>query len=458
MEKRRRMKYKIKITAILVSVIAGGALVRPAFADTPKQLTKILTSPNIQLKADPNVDKGAIDDRWYSFGMDFDIQEKVNPGDYFFIYQKGIAGMGEVRDFDIKANGKTVATAKVVESNKGRGFYSAYKTDAAGIAKFDAYTVDEAVPWSKWKITFNQDIAGQNVNKIGFNFSNIHASYPIANVTFYDVRTFATVNDREVFSKNIKVRAYDEKISYADTIWRGSSNFDSATKKGLLQFGIKTKSDWKDANIKIELEKDSPVVFSKEKAERNTGSNFIFDDNNRINADKLIMEYPRTGFKFGFDSEGLLGNVKVLQQQNLKSSSGFYLPVELNSDPAAQANIDLVNGKLKNIKLKVTVTAKDGSIIFQGDTNHEMLIRGILTQADLEAIKPKPTEPAKEAEAKTEKPAEAPRGETAPKTPQTGFNKSENNDAFGWIILASAILMTLTSGVVIYRKKSKINL
>ena len=106
-----------------------------------------------------------------------------------------IAGMGEVRDFDIKANGKTVATAKVVESNKGRGFYHAYKTDAEGIAKFDAYTVDEAAPWSKWKITFNQDVVGQNINKIGFNFSNIGTSYSIANVTFYDVRTFAIVND-----------------------------------------------------------------------------------------------------------------------------------------------------------------------------------------------------------------------------------------------------------------------
>ena len=101
-----------------------------------------------------------------------------------------------------------------------------------------------------------------------------------------------------------------------------------------MQFGIKTKSDWKDANIKIELEeKDSPVVFNKEKAERNTGSNFIFDDNNRVNVDKLIME-----------------------------------------------------------------------------------------------------------------------------TPQTRFKKSENNDVFGWTILASAVLMELTSGVVIYRKKSKINL
>ena len=163
--------------------------------------------------------------------MDFYIQETVNPGDYFFIYQKGIAGMGEVRDFDIKANGKTVATAKVVGANKGRASYSLYKTDAEGIAKFDTYTVDEAVPWSKWKITFNQDVVGQNINKIGFNFSNIGTSYSIANVTFYDVRTFAIVNDREVFSKNIKVRAYDEKISYADVIWRGSSTFDSYTKK-----------------------------------------------------------------------------------------------------------------------------------------------------------------------------------------------------------------------------------
>ena len=193
--KRRKIKYKIKIAAILASAIAGGALVRPAFADTPKQLTKILTSPNIQLKADPKVDKAAVDDRWYSFGMDFNIQEPVNPGDYFFIYQKGIAGMVEVRDFDIKANGKTVATAKVVESNKGRGFYHVYKTDTEGIAKFDAYTVDKAVPWSKWKITFSQDIAGQNINKIGFNFSNIGTSCSIANVTFYDVRTFAIVND-----------------------------------------------------------------------------------------------------------------------------------------------------------------------------------------------------------------------------------------------------------------------
>lgn len=66
-----------------------------------------------------------------------------------------IADMGEVRDFDIKANSKTVVTAKVVESNKGRGFYHVYKNDAEGIAKFDAYTVDKAVPWSKWKITFN---------------------------------------------------------------------------------------------------------------------------------------------------------------------------------------------------------------------------------------------------------------------------------------------------------------
>ena len=74
-------------------------------------------------------------------------------------------------------------------------------------------------------------------------------------------------------------------------------------------------------------------MFSKEKAERNTGSNFIFDDNNRVNVDKLIME-----------------------------------------------------------------------------------------------------------------------------TPQTGFKKKKNNDTFGWIILASAVLMALNSGVVIYRKKSKINL
>ena len=448
------MKYKIKITAILVSVIAGGALVRPAFADTPKQLTKILTSPNIQLKADPKVDKVAIDDRWYSFGMDFDIQETVNPGDYFFIYQKGIAGMGEVRDFDIKANGKTVATAKVVESNKGRGFYSLYKTDAAGIAQFDAYKVNDAVPWSKWKVTFNESVKGQNVNKIGFNFSNIHAGYPLVDSSpNYDVRAFATVNDREVFSKHIKVNGYTKRLSYSDTIWRSSSSFNSDTKRGNLVFGIETKSNWKDANIKIELEKDSPVVFSKYKTERNYGSNFIFNDSNRVNADKLIMETPRTGFKFGFDSEGLAGNIKVLEQQNLKTSSGFDFPIELNPDPSAQANIDLVNSKLKNIKYKVTVTAKDGSVIFQSNGVHEVPIKGILTQADLEAIRPKPTEPAKEAEAKTEKPAEAPRGEVAPKTPQTGFNKSENNDTFGWIILASAILMTLTSGVVIYRKK-----
>ena len=43
-------------------------------------------------------------------------------------------------------------------------------------------------------------------------------------------------------------------------------------------------------------------------------------------------------------------------------------------------------------------------------------------------------------------------------TPRTRFKKSENNDVFGWTILASAVLMVLTSGVVIYRKKSKINL
>ena len=59
------MKYKIKIAAILASAITGVALVRPAFADTPKQLTKILTTPNIQLKADPKVDKVAVDDRWH---------------------------------------------------------------------------------------------------------------------------------------------------------------------------------------------------------------------------------------------------------------------------------------------------------------------------------------------------------------------------------------------------------
>ena len=41
---------------------------------------------NIQLKADLKVDRVAIDDRRYSFGMDFDIQETVNPDDYFFIY------------------------------------------------------------------------------------------------------------------------------------------------------------------------------------------------------------------------------------------------------------------------------------------------------------------------------------------------------------------------------------
>ncbi len=451
------MKYKIKIAAILAVTIAGGALVRPAFADTPKQLTKILTAPNIQLKADPKVDKVGVDDRWYSFGMDFDIQEKVNPGDYFFIYQKGIAGMGEVRDFDIKANGKTVATAKVVESNKGRHTYSSYKTDAAGIAQFDAYKVEDAVPWSKWKVTFNENVAGQNVNKIGFNFSNIHAGYPLVDSSpNYDVRTLATVNDREVFSKHIKVNGYTKRLSYSDVIWRSSSSFNSDTKKGQLVFGVEAKSNWKDANIKIELEKDSPVLFSKNKAERSYGSNFIFDDSNRVNADKLIMETPRTGFKFGFDSEGLAGNVKVLEQQNLKTSSGLDFPIELNPDPAAQANIDLVNGKLKNIKYKVTVTAKDGSVIFQGNGVHEVPIKGILTQADLEAIKPKPTEPAKEV--KTEKPAEAPRSEAAPKTPQTGFKKSDNNDVFGWIILASAVLIALTSGVVIYRKKSKINL
>lgn len=45
--KRRKIKYKIKIAAILASAIAGGALMWPAFADTPKQLTKILTSPII---------------------------------------------------------------------------------------------------------------------------------------------------------------------------------------------------------------------------------------------------------------------------------------------------------------------------------------------------------------------------------------------------------------------------
>lgn len=453
------MKYKIKIAAILAVAITGGALVRPAFADTPKQLTKILTSANIQLKADPKVDKVAIDDRWYSFGMDFDIQEKVNPGDYFFIYQKGIAGMGETRDFDIKANGKTVATAKVVDANKNRAFYSLYKTDAAGIARFYAYTVDEAVPWSKWKIIFNQDIAGQNVNKIGFNFSNIHAGYPLVDSSpNYDVRAFATVNGREVFSKHIKVNGVAKKLSYGNVVWHSSSNFNSDTKKGQLVFGVETNRDWKDANIKIELEKDSPVVFIKEKVERSSGSNFVFDDSNRVNADKLIMETPRTGFKFSFDSEGLTGNVKVLQQQNLKNSSGFYFPIELNPDPAAQANIDLANGKLKNIKYKVTVTAKDGSVIFQSNGVHEVPIKGILTQADLEAIRPKPTEPAKKAETKTEKPAEAPRSETAPKTPQTGFKKSDNNDVFGWIILASAVLIALTSGVVIYRKKSKINL
>lgn len=41
-------------------------------------------------------------------------------------------------------------------------------------------------------------------------------------------------------------------------------------------------------------------------------------------------------------------------------------------------------------------------------------------------------------------------------TPRTRFKKSENNDVFGWTILASAVLMALTSGVVIYRKNQKL--
>ena len=191
------MKFKNKILIFILAVLFSGIGFRTAFAvDSPKHIKGVET--NI-LRADWDGGK------YKDLSINFKFTETVKAGDYFYIYQKGLLDLSN--NYNIEKDGKIVAVMKAEKSNKSKAEYWRYTEDPADLAKFDKYTIDEAIPWVLYKVKFTDEVKQGSLTEMNISIKNNNArdAYPIISRS-YTFDGFLSVNDKEVLRQpNIKI-------------------------------------------------------------------------------------------------------------------------------------------------------------------------------------------------------------------------------------------------------------
>lgn len=446
------MKFKNKILIFILAVLFSGIGFRTAFAvDSPKHIKGVET--NI-LRADWDGGK------YKDLSINFKFTETVKAGDYFYIYQKGLLDLSN--NYNIEKDGKIVAVMKAEKSNKSKAEYWRYTEDPADLAKFDKYTIDEAIPWVLYKVKFTDEVKQGSLTEMNISIKNNNArdAYPIISRS-YTFDGFLSVNDKEVLRQpNIKInpRLIQNIQYYKDEVGCGNVTFNSKTLKGNLNYGYTTLNSWSGYKVVMKMAEDSSLNFLApyEKTETN-GTNFIRTAENRVSADGIVMINALNNAKIkylGIDNKNF--EIHFLEQNNPKRSSGLYPPVVLNPSRISSGDIDFKKGVINNIKYHIQVVANDGAVVYERDCVAQGSIQGVITDADITKIKkelkdkplPETVNPKKDEVAKEINKDEPTK---SPQAPNTGFEKSQN-----LIIPAFSILGVVT--VLFFRKKSKLKL
>ena len=449
---RNKMKFKNKILIFILAVLFSGIGFRTAFAvDSPKHIKGVET--NI-LRADWDGGK------YKDLSINFKFTETVKAGDYFYIYQKGLLDLSN--NYNIEKDGKIVAVMKAEKSNKSKAEYWRYTEDPADLAKFDKYTIDEAIPWVLYKVKFTDEVKQGSLTEMNISIKNNNArdAYPIISRS-YTFDGFLSVNDKEVLRQpNIKInpRLIQNIQYYKDEVGCGNVTFNSKTLKGNLNYGYTTLNSWSGYKVVMKMAEDSSLNFLApyEKTETN-GTNFIRTAENRVSADGIVMINALNNAKIkylGIDNKNF--EIHFLEQNNPKRSSGLYPPVVLNPSRISSGDIDFKKGVINNIKYHIQVVANDGAVVYERDCVAQGSIQGVITDADITKIKkelkdkplPETVNPKKDEVAKEINKDEPTK---SPQAPNTGFEKSQN-----LIIPAFSILGVVT--VLFFRKKSKLKL
>lgn len=445
------MKFKNKILIFILAVLFSGIGFRTAFAvDSPKHVKGVETDI---LRADWDGDK------YKDLSINFKFTETVKAGDYFYVYQKGLLDLHN--NYNIEKDGKIVAVMKAEKSNKSKAEYWRYTEDSAELAKFDKYTIDEAIPWVLFKVKFTDEVKQDSLTEMNISIKNNNAriAYPIISRS-YTFDGFLSVNDKEVLRQpNIKINPRSiQNIQYNDEVGCGNVTFNSKTLKGSLNYGYSTLNSWSGYKVVLKMAEDSSLNFLApyEKTETN-GTNFIRTAENRVSADGIIMINAPNNAKIkylGVDDKNF--EIHFLEQNNPKRSSGLYPPVVLNPSRISSGDINFKKGVINNIKYHIQVVATDGAVVYERDCVAQGSIQGVITDADITKIKkelkdkplPETVNSKKDEVAKEinkDEPAKS------PQAPNTGFEKSQN-----LIIPAFSILGVVT--VLFFRKKSKLKL
>ncbi len=376
------MNFRSKITIFILAALFSAVNFGIAFAaDPPKHIKGVKTSV---LKADWDGGK------YTDLSLNFKFTETVKAGDYFYVYQKGLLDLHN--NYNIEKNGKVVAVMSAEKLNKSRVEYWKYTEDPAELAKFDKYTIDEAIPWVLYKVKFTNEVNQGNLTEMNISIKNNNARiiYPIISRP-YTFDGFLSVNDEEVLKQpNIKINPWPiQNIQYKDEVGCGNVTFNSKILRGNLNYGYSTLNSWRGHKVIMKMAEDSSLNFLSpyEKTETN-GTNFIRTAENRVSADGIIMINAPNNAKIkylGIDDKNF--EIHFLEQNNPKRSSGLYPPVVLNPNRIDSGDIDFKKGTINNIKYHVQIVASDGSIVYQKDCVAQGTIQGVITDADIAKIK-----------------------------------------------------------------------
>ena len=333
------MKFKNKILIFILAVLFSGIGLRTAFAvDSPKHVKGVETDI---LRADWDGDK------YKDLSINFKFTETVKAGDYFYVYQKGLLDLHN--NYNIEKDGKIVAVMKAEKSNKSKAEYWRYTEDPAELAKFDKYTIDEAIPWVLFKVKFTDEVKQDSLTEMNISIksNNARVAYPIISRS-YTFDGFLSVNDKEVLRQpNIKINPRSiQNIQYNDEVGCGNVTFNSKILKGNLNYGYSTLNSWSGYKVVMKMAEDSSLNFLApyEKIEIN-GTNFIRTAENRVSADGVVIISAPNNAKIkylGIDDKNF--EIHFLEQNNPKRSSGLYPPVILNPSRISSGDIDFKKG------------------------------------------------------------------------------------------------------------------
>ena len=376
------MNFRSKITIFILAALFSAVNFGTAFAaDPPKHIKGVETSV---LKADWDGDK------YKDLSINFKFTETVKAGDYFYVYQKGLLDLNN--NYNIEKNGKVVAVMSAEKLNKSRNEYWKYTEDPAELAKFDKYTIDEAIPWVLYKVKFTDEVKQGNLTEMNISIKNNNAriAYPIISRS-YTFDGFLSVNDKEVLRQpNIKIDPWPiQNIQYKDEVGCGNVTFDSKILKGNLNYGYSTLNSWSGYKVVMKMAEDSSLNFLAPYEKTGTSlTNFIITSKNRVNADGIVMINAPNNAKIkylGIDDKNF--EIHFLEQDNPKRSSGLYPPVVLNPSRISSGDIDFKTEVINNIKYYIQVVANDGSIVYQKDCVVQGSIQGVISDADIAKIK-----------------------------------------------------------------------